>query len=61
MPGCTNCPSDSVLQGDAVDPVFRRVLWIALVINGGMFVVEIICKPPWRFHVPAGRCSRFFR
>ncbi len=42
MVGCTDCPSDSVTVSGAKDPVFRRVLWIALLVNGGMFVVEII-------------------
>jgi len=42
MVGCTDCPSDSVTASGARDPVFRRVLWIALLVNGGMFVVEII-------------------
>ena len=41
MPGCTNCPTDRVSQGDREDQLFRRVLWIALVINCVMFVVEI--------------------
>jgi len=42
MVGCTHCPSGSVTASGARDPVFRRVLWIALLVNGGMFVVEII-------------------
>ena len=41
---CTSCPSDSVTEDSAIDPVFRRVLWIALIVNGGMFVVEIIAS-----------------
>ncbi|HEY4135560.1 MAG TPA: cation transporter [Alphaproteobacteria bacterium] len=31
------CPVDTV---PAVDPAYRRVLWIALIVNGGMFAVE---------------------
>lgn len=43
MPGCTECPSDSA--GDsASDPVFRRVLWIALLANVAMFVVEMVAS-----------------
>lgn len=42
MPGCDHCPSDTVLSSEQVEPVFRRILWIALIVNGGMFVVEII-------------------
>lgn len=44
MAGCTSCPSDSMSGTVAIDPIFRRILWIALVINGGMFVVEIIAS-----------------
>jgi Co/Zn/Cd efflux system component len=44
MTGCNSCPTDSVSQADAVDPVFRRILWIALIVNGGMFMVEIIAS-----------------
>ena len=40
MPGCTDCPSDSVAER-ANEPVFRRILWIALVANFLMFVVEL--------------------
>lgn len=29
---------------DSIDPIFRRILWIALIINAGMFVVEIIAS-----------------
>lgn len=42
MPGCTNCPSETV--NDAADPIFRRVLWIALIANAAMFVVEIVAS-----------------
>lgn len=44
MAGCNSCPSDSVSESDAVDPIFRRILWIALLVNGGMFVVEMIAS-----------------
>ena len=40
MPGCTDCPSDSVAER-ANEPVFRRILWIALIANFLMFVVEL--------------------
>ena len=40
MPGCPDCPSDSVAER-ANEPVFRRILWIALVANFLMFVVEL--------------------
>ncbi len=39
MAGCSSCAADTA-EGFADDPVFRRVLWIALVANGLMFVVE---------------------
>jgi len=44
MVGCTDCPSDAALAGGNKDPIFRRVLWVALIVNGGMFVVEIIAS-----------------
>jgi len=44
MPGCTSCPSDTATAGNNVDPVFRRVLWIALTSNAVMFLVEIIAS-----------------
>ena len=44
MPGCTNCPSDTASAGNTVDPIFRRVLWIALISNAAMFLVEIIAS-----------------
>lgn len=37
---CTSCASDKA--GTLNDPKWRRALWIALAINGGMFAVEII-------------------
>ena len=44
MPGCTDCPSDTALNSDSIDPIFRRVLWIALIANAVMFFVEIIAS-----------------
>lgn len=44
MPGCPNCPSDNVSDTNAIDPIFRRILWIALISNGLMFVVEIVAS-----------------
>lgn len=44
MVGCTHCPSDSGSDGGHKDPVFRRVLWVALLVNGGMFFVEIVAS-----------------
>lgn len=41
MPGCTDCVTDSIASKDTV---FRRVLWIALIANFAMFVVEIIAS-----------------
>lgn len=37
---CTSCASDKA--GTLNDPKWRRALWIALAINGGMFGVEIV-------------------
>ena len=37
---CTSCASDKA--GTLNDPKWRRALWIALAVNGGMFVIEII-------------------
>lgn len=44
MPGCTNCPSESLTEDNAIDPVFRRILWIALISNAAMFLVEIVAS-----------------
>ena len=41
MPGCNDCPADGV---DGLNPVFRRVLWIALIANFAMFVVETVAS-----------------
>lgn len=37
---CSSCASDP--RGTVNDPKWRRALWIALAINGGMFAVEIV-------------------
>lgn len=37
---CTSCASDKA--GTLNDPKWRRALWIALAINGGMFAIEIV-------------------
>lgn len=44
MPGCTNCPSDSAAASKPIDPLFRHVLWIALIANAAMFVVEMVAS-----------------
>jgi len=43
MPGCTDCASDQAGE-DLENPRFRIVLWIALVANFAMFLVEIIAS-----------------
>lgn len=43
MPGCTDCSADSTDRARS-DPLFRRVLWIALLANLSMFFVEIIAS-----------------
>ena len=43
MVGCTNCPSDVSADASA-DPIFRRVLWIALFSNLAMFFVEVVAS-----------------
>ena len=43
MPGCTECPSDSAVDS-ASDTVFRWALWIALLANFAMFVVEMVAS-----------------
>lgn len=37
---CTSCASDK--ESTLSDPKWRRALWMALAINGGMFAVEIV-------------------
>lgn len=43
MAGCTSCAPDQV-GADLESPRFRRVLWIALIANFAMFVVEIVAS-----------------
>ena len=43
MPGCADCPSDQVADR-ASEPVFRRVLWVALLANFAMFIVELVAS-----------------
>ena len=43
MPGCTDCASDQADE-DLENPRFRMVLWIALVANFAMFLVEIVAS-----------------
>ena len=40
MPGCSECSAGSAEQA-ATNSVFRRVLWIALLANFVMFLVEL--------------------
>ncbi len=42
-PGCADCPSDQV-SDRANEPVFRRVLWVALLANFAMFFVELVAS-----------------
>ncbi len=41
MAGCNNCASDSATEAERKDPLFRRVLWFALMSNAIMFLVEL--------------------
>lgn len=43
MPTCTNCTIDGQ-EANLTDPVFRRVLWIALAANLIMFAVELVAS-----------------
>lgn len=43
MVGCTDCASDQASE-DLENPRFRIVLWIALLANFAMFIVEIIAS-----------------
>lgn len=43
MPGCTDCSADTTDRASS-DPLFRRVLWIALLANLTMFFVEIVAS-----------------
>ena len=38
---CTSCHTDTSVQRHAPDPRWRRALWIALVVNATMFLVEL--------------------
>ena len=38
---CTSCHTDTSVQRNAPDPRWRRALWIALVVNATMFLVEL--------------------
>ena len=38
---CTSCPTDTPAQGTLSDPGWRRALWIALVVNATLFLVEL--------------------
>jgi len=40
MPGCNHCHTDEA-AASAVNPGFRKVLWIALIANAAMFFLEI--------------------
>lgn len=44
MPGCSTCPSDTAARSGSSDPLFQRVLWIALVANLSMFLVEVVAS-----------------
>jgi len=41
MAGCCEHDSCASSADPKVDPIWRRVLWIALIVNGGMFAAEI--------------------
>ncbi|NNE60331.1 MAG: cation transporter, partial [Woeseia sp.] len=43
MAGCSECPSESATDR-ANEPVFRRVLWVALIANFVMFGVEMVAS-----------------
>ncbi len=43
MPGCSDCSGENVGL-TASNPIFRRVLWIALLANFTMFLVEIVAS-----------------
>jgi Co/Zn/Cd efflux system component len=44
MAGCNNCASESATDIERNNPLFRRILWFALLSNAVMFVVEIIAS-----------------
>ena len=39
MPGCNSCHHDTPAK--AISPAYKKVLWAALLINLGMFLVEV--------------------
>jgi Co/Zn/Cd efflux system component len=39
MPGCTTCHDHQPAQ--TVSPTYKKVLWVALIVNLGMFIVEV--------------------
>lgn len=41
MAGCHSCTSDKTTDAERNNPLFRRILWIALLSNTVMFFVEI--------------------
>ena len=41
MPGCNNCINETSTDTDRQRPLFRRILWFALVSNAVMFGVEL--------------------
>lgn len=41
MAGCNDCASDAFGADERMEPRFRRVLWVALLINLVMFFIEI--------------------
>ncbi|WP_370263549.1 cation transporter [Limnobacter sp.] len=42
MPGCQHhCHANDATQSAAIDPGFRKVLWIALIANATMFFIEV--------------------
>src|SRR3546814_10704047 len=38
---CCSAAGGCAAPGPSVDPVYRRILWAALLVNAGMFAVEI--------------------
>jgi cation diffusion facilitator family transporter len=44
MAGCGACVSDGGIRAEVLDPLFRRILWVALVSNAVMFAVEFIAS-----------------
>lgn len=41
MAGCNSCASDNTTDAERNNPLFRRILWVALLSNAVMFFVEI--------------------